>query len=103
MSDPTAKSLAAGQMPAAGPGPHERIIGLVERILEHKPGAPALDPRARLNELGMSSMKMINLMLAIEVEFDVAIPQADITPDNFDSIASVEALVVRLLGGSARI
>jgi acyl carrier protein len=37
-------------------------------------------------------------MLAIEVEFDVTIPQSDITPDNFDSIASVEALVVRLLG-----
>ena len=81
--------------PAAGP--LERIVALVERILERKPGAAPLDTRARLNELGMSSMKMINLMLAIEVEFDVTIPQADITPDNFDSIASVEALVVRLL------
>ena len=82
-------------LPAAGP--LERIVTLVERILERKPGAAPLDTRARLNELGMSSMKMINLMLAIEVEFDVTIPQADITPDNFDSIASVETLVVRLL------
>jgi acyl carrier protein len=41
---------------------------------------------------------MINLMLAIEVEFDLSIPQTDITPENFDSIASVEALVVKLLG-----
>ena len=87
--------LTAGS-PAAGP--LERIVALVERILERKPGAPPLNTRARLNELGMSSMKMINLMLAIEVEFDVTIPQSDITPDNFDSIASVEALVVRLLG-----
>jgi acyl carrier protein len=78
------------------PSPLGRIITLVERILERKP-APPMDTRARLNELGMSSMKMINLMLAIEVEFDVTIPQADITPDNFDSIASVETLVVRLL------
>jgi acyl carrier protein len=77
--------------------PHERIVGLVERILERKGGNAPLDPGARLNELGMSSMKMINLMLAIEVEFDVTIPQSDITPDNFDTIASVEALVVRLL------
>jgi acyl carrier protein len=79
------------------PLPLERVITLVERILERKPGAPPMDTSARLNELGMSSMKMINLMLAIEVEFDVTIPQADITPDNFDSIASVETLVVRLL------
>jgi acyl carrier protein len=49
----------------------------------------------------MSSMKMINLMLAIEVEFDLTIPQADITPENFDSIASVDALVTRLLGSGS--
>lgn len=73
---------------------------LVERILERPPGAAPLPTEVRLNELGMSSMKMINLMLAIEVEFDLAIPQADITPDNFDSIASVEALLRRLLGSS---
>jgi acyl carrier protein len=91
MSELTASSPAAG--------PLERIVALVERILERKPGAPPLNTHARLNELGMSSMKMINLMLAIEVEFDVTIPQSDITPDNFDSIASVEALVVRLLPG----
>jgi acyl carrier protein len=78
--------------------PHDRIIGLVERILERPAGAAPLPVLARLNELGMSSMKMINLMLAIEVEFDLSIPQTEITPENFDSIASVETLVVRLLG-----
>ncbi len=82
---------------AAG-SPHERIIGLAERILERKAGAAPLSLTARFSELGMSSMKMINLMIAIEVEFDLAIPQTEITPGNFESIASVEALVVRLLG-----
>jgi acyl carrier protein len=90
--------MSESQENQSGAGsPHERIVGLVERILERKAGSAPLPLGARLNELGMSSMKMINLMLAIEVEFDVTIPQSDITPDNFDSIASVEALVVRLL------
>ena len=80
--------------------PHDRIVGLVERILERPAGAAPLPVRARLNELGMSSMKMINLMLAIEVEFDLSIPQTEITPENFDSIVSVETLVVKLLGAS---
>jgi acyl carrier protein len=84
--------------PSGAGSPRERVVGLVERILERKAGTAPLAFEARLSELGMSSMKMINLMLAIEAEFDLAIPQADITPDNFDSIASVEALVVRLLG-----
>jgi acyl carrier protein len=81
--------------------PVERVTVLVERILGRAPGSPALRTDARLNELGMSSMKMISLMLAIEAEFDIAIPQTDITPDNFESIASVEAMVVRLLGSAS--
>jgi acyl carrier protein len=51
----------------------------------------------------MTSIRMIKLMLAIELEFDLAIPQNEITPDNFASIASVEAMLGRLLtapGGS---
>jgi acyl carrier protein len=88
------------QAPAIDPTPNERLMALIARILERPVGA-SLPTTVRLNELGMSSMKMINLMLAIEVEFDLTIPQADITPDNFESIASVEALLARLLGSSA--
>jgi acyl carrier protein len=80
-----------------GGSPQERVMALVARILEHPHGA-ALPVDVRLNELGMSSMKMINLMLAIEVELDLTIPQTEITPDNFQSIASVAAMVGRLLG-----
>jgi acyl carrier protein len=36
-------------------------------------------------------------MLAVETEFDLTIPQSDITPENFRSVASVEALLARLL------
>jgi acyl carrier protein len=76
---------------------HARIVTLIERILERPAGSAPIPPSARMNELGMSSMKMISLMLAIEVEFNLAIPQSDITPDNFESVASVEATVNRLL------
>ena len=79
------------------PTPRERVIALIDRILERPAGAAPPSLTARLNELGMSSMKMINLMIAIEVEFDLSIPQADITPENFESIASVDAMVNRLL------
>lgn len=85
-------------MSESNQSPHQRLLVLVDRVLERPPGAAPLPTKVRLNELGMSSMKMINLMLAIEVEFDVTIPQADITPDNFDTIASVQALLDRLLG-----
>ncbi len=91
--------MSASQNNPGGGSPRERVVTLVERILERPPGAAPLSTTARLNELGMSSMKMINLMLAIEVEFDLAIPHAEITPENFETIASVEATVRRLLPG----
>jgi len=79
--------------------PRERLIALVRQIL----GAPAASRPvpidARLSDLGMSSIKMVNLMLAVEAEFNVTIPPGDITPENFLSIASVEALVTRLNAG----
>ena len=49
----------------------------------------------------MSSIKMVNLMLEIETEFELAIPGADITPDNFESIASIEFLIEKLRGSSS--
>jgi acyl carrier protein len=75
----------------------DRLLRLVAQILGKPDAAAALPPEARLSELGMSSIKMVNLMLALEVEFDLTIPQSDITPDNFRSVASVEAMMVRLL------
>jgi acyl carrier protein len=76
------------------PNTRERLIALVRQIL-NQPTRP-LPIDARLSDLGMSSIKMVNLMLAMEAEFDVVIPQSDITPDNFLSITSIECMVLRL-------
>jgi acyl carrier protein len=79
----------------------DRLLRLVAQILGKPDAAASLPVDGRLSELGMSSIKMVNLMLAVEVEFDVTIPQSDITPDNFRSVASVEALLSRLLAVKA--
>ncbi len=55
----------------------------------------------QLSELGLSSLKMVNLMLSVEMEFDIMIPQADITPENFHNLASIAALVERTLARGA--
>jgi acyl carrier protein len=74
----------------------DRLLRQVAQILG-KPDAAATFPvDGRLSELGMSSIKMVNLMLAVELEFDLTIPQNEITPDNFRSVASIEAMLTRL-------
>ena len=76
-------------------GTRVRLIGLVEEILATPVADPATYGRP-LSEIGMTSMMMVRLVLAVEVEFDVVIPHSDITPANFESLAAVEALVARL-------
>jgi acyl carrier protein len=73
-----------------------RLLALVGQILAQGDGQ-SVPTDARLSELGMSSIKMVNLMLAVEGEFNLNIPQHEITPDNFRSVSSIESLLGRLL------
>ncbi len=74
-----------------------RITALVETILERNGQVIQVAPDDRLVDAGLTSMDMVNLMLSIEAEFDIMIPPADITPGNFRSIASIEAMVDRVM------
>ena len=78
MNDAAAKSASAPVLRA-------RLLTLVGQILDKSDGQ-SLPVDARLSELGMSSMKMVNLMLASRRSSTSSIPQSDITPENFASI-----------------
>ena len=41
-------------------------------------------------------MGTVKLMLALEAAYDLAIPDADLTPENFRTVSAIEAMVVRL-------
>jgi acyl carrier protein len=68
------------------------VLQLLERRAAKKPDQLGDDLRA----IGLSSLDMVNLMLAVEAEFDLKIPEADMTPQNFRSISSIDALVTAL-------
>lgn len=88
--------------PQVKEGASERLISLVRAVLGAGGVVPTPFPLdAQLSDLGVSSLKMVNLMLAVEVEFDIAIAQGDITPENFHSLHSIEMLVERTLAQRA--
>ena len=58
---------------------------------------PKFIPNSRLVDVGLTSMDMVNLMLAVEAEFDFTIPQDEITPENFQSVKTLEPMIVRQL------
>ena len=72
----------------------DRIIKLVRGILEQNSLAADVTPAARLVDIGLTSMDMVNLMLGVEAEFDFTIPQSEITPDNFQSVDTLQRMVV---------
>ena len=75
-----------------------RILALVKAILEQNSIAVEVDLEGRLVDVGLTSMDMVNLMLSIEAEFDFTIPQSEITPKNFQSIKTLELMIVSQLG-----
>jgi acyl carrier protein len=75
----------------------DRILDLVKAILKQNSIAVEVDPESRLVNVGLTSMDMVSLMLGVEAEFDFTIPQSEITPENFQSVKTLEVLIVSQL------
>jgi acyl carrier protein len=72
----------------------DRIVALIKAILAQNAIATDVRLEARLVDIGLTSMDMVSLMLGVEAEFDFTIPQAEITPENFQSVETLERMVV---------
>jgi acyl carrier protein len=74
----------------------DKIAGLVAQILNKNGVDRAVNVDADLVSQGVTSVDMVHLMLAIEAAFDLTIPQSGLTPENFRSVASIEAMLTKL-------
>ena len=72
------------------------VTAVVTQIAEQHDVKLTIARTDSLVDRGMTSMAMVDLMLAIEAAFDVTIPQRELTPANFGSIESLARLVARL-------
>ncbi|MGJ5065821.1 phosphopantetheine-binding protein [Bradyrhizobium oligotrophicum] len=80
-------------MPSFDVDVSHRIMVLVRDILAQNASSTDVTADAKLVDIGLTSLDMVNLMLALESEFDFTIPQELITPENFQSVATLERLV----------
>jgi acyl carrier protein len=72
------------------------VTGIVEALLIKRSATTPIAADQNLTDAGLTSLDMVNLMLAIEDEFGVEIPSRQMTPANFRSIAAIERLVSTL-------
>ncbi len=78
----------------------ERVTALVETLLAKRAVTRAVGPQDDLTASGLTSVDIVSLMLSVETEFNIKIPDASMTPSNFRSIARIDALVRRVLADS---
>ena len=84
MSDPNAQSVA------------ERITRVVQRLLAEHSIDRAVGAEEDLRQAGLSSLDMVSLVLSVEEEFELMVPEGSIMPANFRSIATISRLVESL-------
>jgi acyl carrier protein len=74
----------------------DRLIEMVRRTLAKNAIDRPFSINDQLAEIGLSSIDMVTLLFDVEAEFDVTIPQHELTPENFETIAVIEGLMTRL-------
>jgi acyl carrier protein len=80
-----------------GLSPRERLHGLVVGIVAPKSPNRSFSDDETLTEIGVTSVDMVTLLLSVESEFGVEVPQHEITADVFRSISTIDNLIRRLL------
>ncbi len=74
----------------------ERIRGVIRDHVPLTVNIDELDERADLYQAGMSSQASVNLMLALEDEFDVEFPDSALTRSSFQSITAIAGVLAGL-------
>ena len=74
-----------------------RVAAVVRRLLADRSLNTAVKPDDDLRAAGLTSLDMISLVLAVEAEFGLLVPETHIKPDNFQSVTAISGLVTTLL------
>jgi len=78
------------------PSVRDRLVGMVKRKLDKKSIDRPFSVTDPLAEIGLASIDMVNLLFEVEAEFDITIPHHELTAENFETIAVIEGMMVRL-------
>jgi len=77
----------------------ERIVAMLSEIADSQ-GVTLPAETASLTEAGvLDSFGLLEFLTAVEEEFDLKIPDDDLIPSNFDTIAKIRAYINGQCGG----
>lgn len=73
-----------------------RVLTVIQSILKQNAIVADVHPEMQLVDIGLNSTDMVALMLGVEAEFDMILPQPEITPENFRSVQTLESMILKL-------
>ena len=73
-----------------------KLEALVRRLLGAKAAGRQIGTGDSLLDAGLTSLDLVKLMLAVEGELDVTIPESELTPASFRSIATMQEMLARV-------
>jgi acyl carrier protein len=76
--------------------PEPKIAEVVHQLLRDRSIDREFALQDNLRDVGLTSLDMTSLVLAVEGEFSIRIPDRAITPANFMSVATIGRLVATL-------
>ncbi len=79
-----------------------KVARVVERLLLNHSIDRTIYANEDLRGVGLTSLDMASLVLSVEAEFDLMIPEREITTANFRSVSTITALVTSLLQSKGR-
>ena len=77
----------------------ERIRAVIAKHARLAVDVSTLTEASDLYEAGLTSLTTVNLMLAVEDEFDIEFPDKKLGRKTFESIRSLSEVVEELVGG----
>jgi acyl carrier protein len=77
-----------------------RVARVVQRLLAEQSIERSVRPSDDLREAGLNSLNLVNLVLSVEAEFELVVPERSITPANFRTVSSISGLVSSLLSSA---
>ena len=73
--------------------PADRVTVVIRGLLAERAITRPFTVHDDLREVGLTSLDMVNLVLAVEAELGVSVPESEITPANFRTVTTILTLV----------
>lgn len=73
-----------------------KVMKVVRAHLAREGVSVELEVTDKLRDCGLTSVQLVSLIFVVETEFDIAIPDSELTPGNFTSVDTITRMLCTL-------